>query len=348
VPTRATTADRRHPAATDDATTSSAGRGVVAVRDTWTVTKRNLRHFVRQPRLLVFSTIQPIMFVVLFAFVFGGVAATALPEGVAYISFLLPGLFIQSAAFRSTQTAVGLAEDLERGVIDRFRSMPMSGSRCSPAGPWPTWSAASASSLLMVAVGYLIGFRFTEGRGLGHRRGARRRAVRLRARVAVHLPGPGRPRRRGRADRRLRARVPAGVRELDLRPVETMPSWLQGSPPTARCPSPPTPPGPCRSAAGGPSAAVHAGLGGGHPGDRDPGVGASLPPHDLSKQSMGFLATAGLGMLGSVVGGTLASLITGEGLALSTAGIIGSILGVILVLFIAERVGSGSDERARA
>jgi uncharacterized membrane protein YeaQ/YmgE (transglycosylase-associated protein family) len=66
------------------------------------------------------------------------------------------------------------------------------------------------------------------------------------------------------------------------------------------------------------------------------------------KQPMGFFATAGLGMLGSVVGGTIASLITGEGLALSTAGIIGSILGVILVLFIAERVGSGSEDRARA
>jgi uncharacterized membrane protein YeaQ/YmgE (transglycosylase-associated protein family) len=66
------------------------------------------------------------------------------------------------------------------------------------------------------------------------------------------------------------------------------------------------------------------------------------------KQPMGFFATAGLGMLGSVVGGTIASLITGEGLALSTAGIIGSILGVILVLFIAERVGSGSGDRARA
>jgi uncharacterized membrane protein YeaQ/YmgE (transglycosylase-associated protein family) len=66
------------------------------------------------------------------------------------------------------------------------------------------------------------------------------------------------------------------------------------------------------------------------------------------KQPMGFLATAGLGMLGSVVGGTIASLITGEGLALGTAGIIGSILGVILVLFIAERVGSGSGNRAHA
>jgi ABC transporter DrrB family efflux protein len=133
------------------------------VRDTFTVTKRNLRHFIRQPRLLVFSTIQPIMFVVLFAFVFGGVAASALPEGVAYIEFLLPGLFIQSAAFRSTQTAVGLAEDLERGVIDRFRSMPMSRVAVLAGRTFADLTRSLSVVALMVIVGYLIGFRFTEG-----------------------------------------------------------------------------------------------------------------------------------------------------------------------------------------
>jgi ABC transporter DrrB family efflux protein len=133
------------------------------VRDTFTVTKRNLRHFIRQPRLLVFSTIQPVMFVVLFAFVFGGVAASALPEGVAYIEFLLPGLFIQSAAFRSTQTAVGLAEDLERGVIDRFRSMPMSRVAVLAGRTFADLTRSLSVVALMVAVGYLIGFRFTQG-----------------------------------------------------------------------------------------------------------------------------------------------------------------------------------------
>jgi ABC transporter DrrB family efflux protein len=133
------------------------------VRDTYTVTKRNLRHFIRQPRLLVFSTIQPIMFVVLFAYVFGGVAATALPEDVAYIDFLLPGLFIQSAAFRSTQTAVGLAEDLERGVIDRFRSMPMSRVAVLAGRTFADLTRSLSVVALMVVVGYVIGFRFTEG-----------------------------------------------------------------------------------------------------------------------------------------------------------------------------------------
>ncbi len=145
------------------APTSVVGRAYWQARDTWTVTKRNLRHFVRQPRLLVFSTIQPVMFVVLFAFVFGGVAGAAISGDVAYIDFLLPGLFVQSAAFRSTQTAVGLAEDLERGVVDRFRSMPMSRVAVLAGRTLADLVRSVAVILLMVAVGYAIGFRFTEG-----------------------------------------------------------------------------------------------------------------------------------------------------------------------------------------
>src|SRR5207247_6549095 len=96
-----------------------------AATDAGVVTARNLRHFIRQPQLLIFSTIQPIMFVLLFAYVFGGAVRGSLPKGVTYVDFLLPGIFVQSVAFRATQTAIGLAADLERGVVDRFRSMPM-------------------------------------------------------------------------------------------------------------------------------------------------------------------------------------------------------------------------------
>jgi ABC transporter DrrB family efflux protein len=138
-------------------------RGYWQARDTWTVTKRNLRHFVRQPRLLVFSTIQPVMFVVLFSSVFGGVAGAALPGDLGYIDFLLPGLFVQSAAFRSTQTAVGLAEDLERGVVDRFRSMPMSRSAVLAGRTFADLVRSLAIIVLMIVVGYALGFRFTEG-----------------------------------------------------------------------------------------------------------------------------------------------------------------------------------------
>ena len=145
------------------APTHLGGRIYWQGRDTWTVTKRNLRHFVRQPRLLVFSTIQPMMFVVLFSFVFGGIAQVALPEGVTYIDFLLPGLFVHSAAFRSTQTAVGLAEDLERGVVDRFRSLPMSRAAVLSGRTLADLVRSLAVVGLMIGVGYALGFRFTEG-----------------------------------------------------------------------------------------------------------------------------------------------------------------------------------------
>src|SRR5439155_26038199 len=96
-----------------------------SLTDTAVVTMRNLRHFWRQPDLLVFSTIQPIMFVILFVYVFGGAVGLALPPGITYVDYLLPGIFVQSVTFRASNTAVGLSEDLRRGVIDRFRSMPM-------------------------------------------------------------------------------------------------------------------------------------------------------------------------------------------------------------------------------
>ena len=142
---------------------SAPRRLTYAVEDCLVVTGRNLRHFVRQPQLLIFSTVQPIMFVLLFAFVFGGAIESSLPAGVAYVDFLLPGIFIQAAAFRSTQTAVGLVEDLERGVIDRLRSMPI-------ARPAVLVGRTAADlvrnvfvTLLMAGVGYLIGFRFRSG-----------------------------------------------------------------------------------------------------------------------------------------------------------------------------------------
>jgi ABC transporter DrrB family efflux protein len=131
--------------------------------DTRVVTGRNLRHFVRQPQLLIFSTIQPVMFVLLFAYVFGGAVEGSLPSGVAYIDFLLPGIFVQSVAFRATQTAVGLSEDLVRGVIDRFRSMPMARSAVLVGRTVADLVRNVLIIGLMTGVGYLIGFRFHAG-----------------------------------------------------------------------------------------------------------------------------------------------------------------------------------------
>jgi ABC transporter DrrB family efflux protein len=134
-----------------------------AVTDAAVVTGRNLRHFIRQPQLLIFSTVQPIMFVLLFAYVFGGAVEGSLPTGVEYIDFLLPGIFVQSVAFRATQTAVGLSEDLQRGVIDRFRSMPMARSAVLIGRTTADLVRNVLIIGLMTAVGYLIGFEFHAG-----------------------------------------------------------------------------------------------------------------------------------------------------------------------------------------
>jgi ABC-2 type transport system permease protein len=95
----------------------------MALTDGWVVTRRNLTKIKRDPDLLIFSTVQPILFVLLFAYVFGG--SIDIP-GVNYREFLMAGIFTQTVAFGSGVTAVGLADDLQKGIIDRFRSLPMS------------------------------------------------------------------------------------------------------------------------------------------------------------------------------------------------------------------------------
>ena len=133
------------------------------VTDARVVSGRNLRHFVRQPDLLIFSTIQPIMFVLLFTYVFGGAISHSLPPGVSYIDYLLPGILVQSVTFRASQTAVGLSEDLKLGVIDRFRSMPMARSAVLVGRTAADLVRNVLIVVLMIIVGYIIGFRFQAG-----------------------------------------------------------------------------------------------------------------------------------------------------------------------------------------
>jgi ABC transporter DrrB family efflux protein len=133
------------------------------ITDAWVVSGRNLRHFVRQPDLLVFSTIQPIMFVLLFTYVFGGAISHSLPRGVSYIDYLLPGILVQSVTFRASQTAVGLSEDVKLGVIDRFRSMPMARSAVLIGRTAADLVRNVLIIVLMIIVGYIIGFRFQAG-----------------------------------------------------------------------------------------------------------------------------------------------------------------------------------------
>jgi len=131
------------------------------IRDALVITKRNLLKYVRVPTLLIFSTVQPIMFVLLFAFVFGG--AIPLAGGLDYTDFLMPGIFIQTSLFGSTNTGIGLAEDMNKGLIDRFRSLPMSRSAVL-AGRTVSDSARNLFVVtLMTIVGYLIGFNFQNG-----------------------------------------------------------------------------------------------------------------------------------------------------------------------------------------
>jgi ABC transporter DrrB family efflux protein len=134
-----------------------------ATTDTAVVTGRNLRHFIRQPDLLVFSTIQPVLFVLLFVYVFGGAIGRSLPHGITYVDFLLPGIFVQSVTFGASQTAVGLKEDLTRGVVDRFRSMPMARSAVLAGRTVADLVRNIVVIFLMIAVGYLVGFRFHGG-----------------------------------------------------------------------------------------------------------------------------------------------------------------------------------------
>jgi ABC-2 type transport system permease protein/oleandomycin transport system permease protein len=130
------------------------------VSDAAVMTKRNLLKYRRVPTLLVFSTIQPVMFVLLFVYVFGG--AIQVP-GTNYTNFLMAGIFVQTSIFGSTQTGVGLADDMTRGLVDRFRSLPMSRSAVLIGRTLSDSVRNLFVVVLMTGVGYVVGFRFQGG-----------------------------------------------------------------------------------------------------------------------------------------------------------------------------------------
>lgn len=100
-------------------------RAVLAVTDSLIMIKRSARHIVRNTDQLLGTFFQPIMFLLLFSAVFGGSISKALPAGVSYLSFLMAGIIVQTVAFGSTTTALAVANDMQRGIMDRFRSLPM-------------------------------------------------------------------------------------------------------------------------------------------------------------------------------------------------------------------------------
>lgn len=134
-----------------------------AVADTLVITRRNLLRNVRLPQLLLFATVQPVMFLLLFNYVFGGAIGRAIPEPFEYIQWLMPGLLIQIAAFGSGQTAMGLTEDLQNGVVDRFRALPMARSAVLAGRTLADLLRNAAVLSLMLAVGFVIGFRYETG-----------------------------------------------------------------------------------------------------------------------------------------------------------------------------------------
>lgn len=135
-----------------------------SVSDALAMARRNLLRYLRVPTLLLGVTLQPILFVVLFAFVFGGAIGDALgAPGVDYIDYLLPGIFVQTVIFGATQTGVGLADDLQNGVVDRFRSLPMARSAVLAGRTLSDSVRNLFVVMLMIGVGYLIGFEFQNG-----------------------------------------------------------------------------------------------------------------------------------------------------------------------------------------
>jgi ABC-2 type transport system permease protein len=133
----------------------------LAASDTLVLAKRSLLRIPRQPDLLVGFTIQPIMFVLLFVYVFGGAIAT--PGFDNYTDFLIPGIIVQSVAFGGFVTALGLAEDLKKGLIDRFRSLPMWGPAVLTGRILADVGTNIIQLVIMFSVGFAVGFRFSTG-----------------------------------------------------------------------------------------------------------------------------------------------------------------------------------------
>jgi ABC-2 type transport system permease protein len=149
------TAERRAPAGVGPRISRAVAHGLL-------LTKRNLRTLVRVPTVFVFELVQPVMFVLLFRFIYAN-QLSKLPSGLGYVQFLMPGIFVQNAIFGATTTAIGLAEDMKKGIVDRFRSLPMA--RSAVLAGRTTFDLAKNLILLsiVIVIGYLVGFRFHNG-----------------------------------------------------------------------------------------------------------------------------------------------------------------------------------------
>jgi ABC-2 type transport system permease protein/oleandomycin transport system permease protein len=128
--------------------------------DTLVLARRSILRIRRQPDLLVGFTVQPVMFVLLFVYVLGGAIRT---PGFDYVDFLMPGIIVQSMAFGGFVTALGLSEDLKKGLIDRFRSLPMSRSAVLTGRTLADIATNVVQLVVMIGVGLAVGFSFATG-----------------------------------------------------------------------------------------------------------------------------------------------------------------------------------------
>ena len=126
------------------------------MKDALVITKRQLLQLLRVPEVLIFSTIQPVMFVLLFRYVFGGAINT---PGVDYVQLLMPGIFVQTVAFTVAGTALGLAEDMQKGLIDRFRSLPIARSAVVVGRTLGDATLNVVVLVVMAITGLLVGWR---------------------------------------------------------------------------------------------------------------------------------------------------------------------------------------------
>lgn len=127
--------------------------------DSLLMIKRSSTHILRNTDQLLGAFFQPIMFLVLFASVFGGAIEQALPNGVSYINFLMAGIIVQTVAFGSTTTAIAITNDLQKGIVDRFRSLPMSNLAVLNGHVISDIFRNSISTTVMILAGLVIGFR---------------------------------------------------------------------------------------------------------------------------------------------------------------------------------------------
>ncbi len=132
---------------------------LLALSDSLVMIRRSSTHIIRNTDQLLGTFFQPIMFLILFAAVFGGAIEMALPEGINYLDFLMAGIIVQTVAFGSTTTAIAVCNDLQKGIVDRFRSLPMNNLAVLNGHVISDLFRNAISTVVMIVAGLVIGFR---------------------------------------------------------------------------------------------------------------------------------------------------------------------------------------------